>query len=182
MMCDLKRELATLALGTGAFAVRHLHRLGVSWETIAAMGEHHYSFGVGRISPIGNGLFEPSEDGRPQLILPVFEGGALVDLVAFATSDPFGWRLRTGNGWALGLEWGLDELVDQENVTLHASPLDWLRGDCQGLCLVDWTSPQVAQLLQISNINCADERLASLIGEAVARHNRLPTINIVGRK
>jgi hypothetical protein len=176
---NLKHELRDLALAVQPMAVQRLHRLGVSWPTIGQMGARHYSFGVSPVVALDDGLFALSDSGPSHLILPVYEDGELIDLCAFQSDKPHHWRLRVGAGWALGVEDGLADHYWAGRVNLFSSPLEWLRQDCDGLCVVDWTAPEVHQLRDIANINCSDAPLAAMLGKALAQPVLVPNITIM---
>ena len=173
---DLLSELRTFALATTGFAVRRLVALSISHLTIANMGLNHYSFGVGRCLDVEDGLFVPSDEGRVRLVLPVYDDGELVDLVAFSTDTPHDTRLRTGEGWALGLERGIEEHQWDKLLVLHSSPLDWMRAGCGGLCILDWDAPEIVQLMHFDEIHCEDRRLEPLLRKALTRPSRMPNI------
>ncbi len=174
---DVHSELRALALATTGLAVRRLVALGISHLTIANMGLHHYSFGVGSCLDVDDGLFVPSNEGRVRLVLPVYDEGELVDLVALSTDRPHDTRLRTGEGWALGLERGIDDHRWDELLVLNSSPLDWMRAGCSGLCILDWDAPEIIQLMHFDEIHCEDRRLEPLLRSALARPSRMPNIS-----
>lgn len=176
MSPDISRELRNLSLTASPLLLHRLKALGVPWPTIAHMGARHYFGGSARVIDADDGLYAPSNDGTPHLVLPVFEDGELVDLVAFTSEQPMAWLLRVGVGWSLGLIDGLERHSWQDEVRLWASPLDWLRADCDGLCILDWSAPEVSKLSRLPNIRCQDRPLAERLKEALRRPYRLPTI------
>jgi hypothetical protein len=64
----------------------------------------------------------------------------------------------------------------EDEVRLWASPLDWLRADCDGLCILDWSAPEVLELARLPSIRCQDKLLAERLREALSRPYRLPII------
>ena len=177
MRADIPCELRDLSLAAGPPLLQRLRQLGVEQQTIARMGDRHFFGGTHRAIDVGDGLYSPSEDGAPHLILPVFEDCELVDLVAFTSDKPLAWLLRLGVGWSLGLLDGFERHSWQDEVKLWASPLDWLRAGCDGLCILDWTAPEVLDLARLPNIRCQDKRLAMLLSEALSRPYQLPNIS-----
>jgi hypothetical protein len=158
-------------------AVRHSHlrqlvALGVSWPAIGELGRHHFGFGVTPAASAGDGLYSPGE-GELHLVLPVYEDGELIDLCAFRSCDPLGWSLRTGLGWALGLEGGFAPHSWADTVPLVESPLEWLRNGATGLCVIDWDAPEVSHLTDLPHIACSTPRLAVRLRYALARPQRL---------
>ena len=59
---------------------------------------------------------------------------------------------------------------------LWASPLDWLRADRNGLCILDWSAPEVLNLSRLRRIRCQDYILSEKLKEALSRPYRLPEI------
>ncbi|MCA1653678.1 MAG: hypothetical protein ABR588_05965 [Sphingomicrobium sp.] len=176
MTGGISRELRELSLAAHPLLLRRLQALGVPWSTIAHMGDRHFFGGTSRAIAIDDGLYAPSCDGAPHLILPVFEDGELVDLVAFTSEQPLAWLLRIGVGWSLGLLDGFERHSWEPEVRLWASPLDWLRAGCDGLCVLDWSAPEVINLASLPSIRCQDHNLADRLKEALSRPYRLPVI------
>ena len=73
------------------------------------------------------------EDGELAFILPVYSQGEIIDLLAF-TEDWF--LAQYGNGFCLGEdEWAAPCIFD-EPLVIHRHPLDWLRANCTGICIL----------------------------------------------
>jgi len=175
-LARIDQELRDLSLSATPTLLHHLKALGVPWATIAHMGDRHFFGGSARVIEIGEGLYVLSREGKQHLILPVFEDGKLVDLVAFTSEQPMAWLLRLGTAWSLGLQDGLERHICEQEGRLWASPLDWLRADRDGLCVVDWSAPEVLELARLPNIRCQDIRLAERFLSALSRPCRLPVI------
>lgn len=153
-----------------------LRSLGVSGATIADMGLTYWPFGVVKAETIGGGLYQPG-NGITHIVLPVLEGGDLIDLCAFRTTAPESWLLRRGNGWCLGYDYGVGSV---DPVQLHATPLGWLRAGGDGLCVLDWGARSVSYLDTIERVICADNETAQLLTNALRRPVRLPEIEVRG--
>jgi len=105
--------------------------------------------GVLRIATAGR-LWHPDPLGRPALIVPAWRGvppslytgetGApLVDLLAFRTCAPDTWFYRVAAPFVTLGEDLLQLAHHHERpVSVHRTPLDWLRADCRGVCLAEW--------------------------------------------
>jgi len=180
MTLSITRELRDLSLSATPTLLHRLKALGVPWATIAHMGDRHYFGGSARVIDIDDGLYAPSNEGAPHLIVPVFEHEELVDLVAFTSAKPMAWLLRLGTGWSLGLLDGLERHIWEQEVRLWASPLDWLRADRDGLCVLDWSAPEVLELARLPSISCQDIRLAERLRSALSHPCRLPVITYGG--
>ena len=110
-------------------------RLGISGQAIVATGAF---LATQRVRPIGDGMYEPDERGDEHLIIPVVEGGAIIDLLSFRPADPEHWFLRTGASAVLG-EYRIEraDWLD-EPLRLFPHPLAWLKAKCAGAVILDW--------------------------------------------
>lgn len=177
-MIGLSDEMFAAA---GRIRQAHLDRiraLGVAPRTIAMMGRNFPPIGVVDAKAENNGLFQPG-DGPSHMCQPVFQGGTLVDIVAWRTLQPDRWWLRTGNGWALHA----DDLLMVERWSaaaplLHASPLAWLRSEAVGSVILDWSAPEIAQLRNHRVIACSDRTVADTLDRALRATVRMPSIDI----
>lgn len=176
-MPDLAQELQGAALAVCETDLAHLRKLGLLSPGLAEIGRHIHPFGLMKIADADEGLFYPSPDGRRSLVLPVLEDGELVDLVAFSTTAPDNWKLRTGLGLALGLAEGWHHYWP-ETVRLHRNPLEWLRSGCDGLCCLDWSAPDIHRFNDLPSITVADEALGRQLAKALVRPVRLVKIHI----
>ncbi len=140
---DLGREW--LALPDAGLGDRQLlEQQGVTREAIHRAG----GLAVARISMVGR-LWMPEPTGTPAFILPVWDGPApsiysgvenpvLIDMIAWRPDDLACWWYRTGEGDALGID-NLDLAhIEGWPISLHRTPLDWLRAGCRGACLLDY--------------------------------------------
>ena len=174
---DLHKELADAGAATTLLHFRHLVALGVPRATLAAQRVDSWGWGVVNAIDVDDGLYAPG-DGPLHLVLPVWDGHDLIDLVAFRSGNPTGWRLRNGHGLALGLERGLERHHWEEEVELTTTPLDWLRNGADGLCIVDWDAPELHMLATLPRIVCPDQQCATQLRRALIRPQHLPQISI----
>jgi len=204
-MTDLLSELRAATYAVRQVHLDRLRTLGVSVTWLASAAYHQPfahlgfepsplpGFGVSLCEPIGNDLYLPGQ-GEPHLILPVIERGGLVDLCGFRASSPDKWMLRRGNGFALGLDRGLDPWLWYrpadlsakpakyqvgQPTTLYSDPLDWLRGQGEGICVLDWESPEIRQLDVLAEVTCSTPQLARLFRGALTRPIHTPKISIM---
>ena len=175
MTRHLEGELQAVGRATTTIHFKMLESLGVDRGFACDLWRNGYGFGVQHCRDAGGGFYEPDE-GPLHLILPVYEDGALVDLCAFRSANPDGWLLRTGNGWAQGLERGL-EPHSWEPALLWSTPLDWLRAGGRGLCVLDWGAGEVRLLRELPAIICQNPILESRLRSALSKPPRLPTIS-----
>lgn len=175
-MADLERELAEAGNAINQLHWRQLRGLGVRLLTAANLRVRgQAAWGVVNVSAGPDGLFVPG-DGPPHLLLPVIMDGALIDLVAFRSGSPSDWMLRTGLGWALGMDRGLEPYTWGDTPTVHETPLDWLKADCRGLSILDWSAPELHSLKGIARLACATDGLASTLRRHLTRDPNLPEI------
>jgi hypothetical protein len=174
---DLYKELEAAALAVTATDFAHLKRLGVMNQGVAHMGLFHHQLGVMTIAEGEEGLFYPDPDGKRALVVPVYEDWQLLDLVAFSTSNADDWLLRTGLGTALGLFDGWHHYWP-EVVKLHQSPLQWLQAGGEGLCVVDWSAPDIHRLNDLPSISVGSEALRQRLRNALLRPVRLLPITL----
>jgi hypothetical protein len=168
-------------LKAAAFGVRqtHLDRLRVLGVSIAWLADAPtYPFGAALCEADRSGRYQPG-DGTQHLIIPVVEDGELVDLCAFRSDNSGNWSLRTGNGWALGLGRGMEPFTWGLPVHVYSDPLDWLRGKGEGLCILDWGSPEIHRLDVLENVICSDAETEALLRQALTRPARVPSISVM---
>jgi len=151
--------------------------LGVSSGTIAELGARQAPFGVVSATACDDGLYVPGE-GPTHLVQPIIDGGEIIDLVAWRSLQPFRWWLRSGLGWALGQDnWTYRSAWDVgDPFAVHATPLDWLRAGCNGICIVDWSAPEVRELLTAEALRVGTPALGEALISTLSRPHRLPQI------
>ncbi len=153
---DLRREwLALPDAGRGDREL--LEQQGVTREAVHRAG----GLAVARIGTVGR-LWMPEPTGTPAFILPVWNGPApsiyqaverpmLTDMLAWRPNDPPCWWYHQGD---VDLVLGIDNLDLAHTagwpISLHRTPLDWLRAGCRGACLLDhceahWTAERLAE-------------------------------------
>lgn len=133
---DLMREIIAAQAHPTAGAL--LRPLGLDPEVSSVIG-------VAKVRPDGDGLYVPDVDGAvTAAIVPLMPDDELIDLVAVDIARPDRWRRRTGLGDLLG-ENNVFGLFD-EPLLVHPSPTEWLRSDCEGVAILEFT-PTVRGLL-----------------------------------
>jgi hypothetical protein len=129
---------------------------GVSFVEIDA---HHYA---------------PVTGGKPAIIVSLFEGGALVDLIATGLQTR-ATRTRAGIAAVLGQEW-IDRARETETtLRLFGDPIEWLRNGCRGAVVVDWRTARHA-LADVPGIACESEFLAAQVERAMRQPVSLPQL------
>lgn len=144
----LLQELASAPLTRGA--MQRLCEIDVPLAFVGALNAR------GRIGAAGVSL---SRDGgrydphgpTARLLVAVEEEGEVIDVAALASHDPDQWALRTGMGWCLGhMHWCEAQRAGIEGraatLRLFSTPIDWLRGHGQGICVLDWNAAALSHL------------------------------------
>ncbi len=130
---------------------KHLADARITFQAMLGAGD----LGVARIATTGR-LYTPSPTGFPVVILAIWspappsiytavENPVIIDLIALRLDQPETWWWRIGEP---GLVLGSDNLdlahVEGRPISLHRTPLDWLRAGCRGACLLDHCEAQWA--------------------------------------
>ncbi len=93
--------------------------------------------GMAPIEAHRGGLFDITDDGDLAVLLPVGEwdglNWVLDDIVAFYLDRPDRWWRRRGDADVLGTVNGFEI----EPRRLHKTPLDWLKSEGAGVCILD---------------------------------------------
>lgn len=146
---DLERELLEGAARMPFSAFQRLCAMGADRRFVAQLTGAG-DVGIAQVTLSASG-WEPTGPHR-RLLLAVRRDGELVDVAALASHARNEWALRTGMGWALGMD-----LVDdlhralaagrpRMRVRLHATPFDWLAAAGDGLCVLDWSQAALSEL------------------------------------
>jgi hypothetical protein len=118
--------------------------------------------------------YAPRAGGRPAIIVPVFDGGELVDLTATGL-ETRRTLTRLGVASVLGQD-AIDRAKDGETyVHLFADPIEWLRHRCGGAVVLDWSVARFA-LADLPAIACATEFLAARIDKELRQPTRVPPL------
>jgi hypothetical protein len=158
----------------------HFVAAGISHTAIYGSDGLYGDFGVARAQFDGD-LWEPATDGAGVFILGVNEhpDEGLIDIVAFKPSNPARWYLRLGNAVVLGLHNARLAVFKEEPVLVHATPLDWLRAECRGVVVLDWTADILSRL---EGYGClaADRDTGQRLERAFHRHINIPKVKVMG--
>jgi len=118
--------------------------------------------------------YEPAPDGRPAVIVPCFDGGELVDLVAVGLRART-CRTRTGVCTVLGRD-AIDDAKDCGGaVEILTDPIAWLQNGRRGACVVDWRAAR-HELADVPSIECTSQALADRIDRAMRKPVDVPQI------
>lgn len=174
-MNDLESEMEAAVHRVRQPHLNRLRALGVSGLFIAQLGMTQAPFGVVQAVIRDDGTYQPGGT-VPLLVQPVFDAtGDLVDIVGWRSADPSRWWLRTGLGWCLG---SLSPTWDNRNA-VHETPLDWLRAEGVGICVIDWDSDDVRWLGTCDRLIAANETVARLLWGKLTSPAPIPEIEIM---
>ena len=166
--------------------VEALRAIGVTSRGALATGLYVGRQHVTTLSGEPPALYEPDELGTEHLIVPVIEGGAVADLLAFRVEKPERWWLRNCLGAVLGqdvidkAEFFSDTECPESSLRVFRSPLSWLRHDCAGAVILDWRVA-ACRLAGIREVVAEDVGLGERIERAFFAP-RSPNIRVLIRK
>lgn len=177
MKIKLQEELDRACNNVRQQHLDHLPALGVKASVVAELGYNQAPFGVAKIQELSDGLYEPSSDGDPAMLMPVVERGGLVDIVAIQTARPERWLWRIGQGWALGLD-NIMPRWDDSPFPVYATPVEWLAHAGDGLCILDWSAPdlEIEQIRLREGLSASNQMLAARLRKLLSRPRWLPEI------
>lgn len=174
-MIDLEAEYAAAVAAVRQPHLDRLAELGVRAFTVARINLAYPAFGVmtGEIDRHGQFI---AGDGAVHIVQPVVEGEGLVDLVAWRSSNPQRWGMRTALGWLLNADTCFASRWDGHELHLHASPLAWLKADALGGVILDWDAPDIGWLRGFECVRCGDAVLAATLRRSLAKPQKTPLI------
>lgn len=105
--------------------------------------------GMAAIQTVGN-FYEPEPAGRPAIIMPIMDGGELVDLLAFDPRQPADFKVRLGACPLLGID---NTGLCLEPLHVWRTPLGYLQANLEGVVVL---SAKDARTL----LNCCDKLIA----------------------
>ncbi|WP_157812517.1 hypothetical protein [Novosphingobium kunmingense] len=189
---DMACELLSAAAAMPWAAVQMLQGMGADRHLIARLSGAG-DLGVARVELSGNGATWTPGGATQRLLIGVRDAdGELIDVAALASHCRDEWALRTGDGWALGLdmlaqaEQARDEAQAAASpakppravrLRLFADPFDWMGAGGAGLCVLDWGLPALTALRALGERVTltveagAQERLRQLLA-----HGGLPRV------
>ncbi|MCB4861126.1 hypothetical protein K7W03_16160 [Sphingobium sp. PNB] len=170
---DLEAEMAAAANSVRQAHIDRMIALGVPGASIAALGAMQPAFGISPAAVEPSYFYQPV-DGPTHVVMPVMDQGEMIDLIAWRSSNPARWFWRTGLGWALGTDWLLPRW-DNGPVKLYATPLEWLAGAGEGICVLDWSAPEIRDLAALEAIE-ADELIGRRLISVLSKPARMPRV------
>ena len=118
--------------------------------------------------------YQPISGGDSALIVPVFEDGRIIDLVACRISDRFT-ATRHGIARALGEDWIERAVLRKTRLRLHSDPVRWLVNGRYGAVVLDWS--QAGFLFDgLEGIVCDSPSLANRVHATTRRMTHPPRL------
>jgi hypothetical protein len=159
-MIDLYDELADAVTNLSQTRIYWLCSLGIPRQTILDLP---LMVGRTKAQTSPDGFYQPNDDGTDMVIVaegqpepPIWDG--IDDLIAFEPGDPGRWYRRRGHIQVLG---GHNFRRDRVfPLTIHETPLSYLRAGARGICIIDWRlDPET--LMSAGPIEVESARLAN---------------------
>ena len=165
---SLREELADAVTNLPPATIDRLRSFGIPESVI--LGEP-LMIGVAEAETSPSGLYEPNDDGESILVVaegcpaaPIWD--TLDDLIAFKPQEPGRWWRRCGEAKILGAYNVRSEPVFP--LTIHETPLSWLRSGARGICIVDWSfDPE--RLLYAGPLEVESDRLKARLERRIQK-------------
>jgi hypothetical protein len=137
----LEAEYEQAAWDAGPRTVRLLSSLGVPADVLYGRAVEFCTFGVARIGTYRRGFYDPSEGGQIAIVQPCASCPEpyfpeVIDLCAWFPSNPNKWWMRTGCAPVLALDALERAAFFDKPLTIHKTPLDYLRSGCVGTVIL----------------------------------------------
>lgn len=161
---------------------RHIDALlnyGVPPAKLAELGARQAPFGVALIKWNNDGLWWPTDDGVPRLVVPCYERGEVVDIVALHPKRPDEWLHRSGQAVILGADL-LTTCVKDRPLDVVSNPLDWIAKGGDAVCVLNWAAPyhELSPLRDWPELRVDSPVLARTVRQYLSRPHPIPTISL----
>jgi len=148
-LADLHTEMLNASARMPYSAMRRLWSMGADRRFTARL-RGAGDLGVTAVDVEGSTWAPGTRERR--LLVGVRCNGDLIDMVALSSTRRDEWALRTGLGWALGMDQierahaALASDHRHVKLRLHATPFDWMAAAGDGVCVLDWCAASLAEL------------------------------------
>jgi hypothetical protein len=106
----------------------------------------------------GSFSFSDSEDGVAVLLLQVWSGNDLLDVIAWQWGRPSPWWMLRRAATYLGHAELERRHLDGKPIRVVGTPQDWLRDGGHAICVLDWSAP-LSPLLRGQQVICTTSGL-----------------------
>jgi len=175
--------VADCARASSNVTTAHINRVraaGVEPEALARLGMRQLPFGALSIGTDDANRFWPDPDGFPAMIVPVYERGVMIDVIAFRTAEPARWWWRIGCAAMLGYDVLNASVWPGDRLRVVTTPLGWLAAAGEAVCLLDWSLPdhELSPMCDFAGLDCDTPFLASRLRKRLSQPRRVPPISI----
>lgn len=176
---NLHEEMSRAVFDIGQRHIDVLLGLGVPGVELAELGAVQMPFGVAMVATDSGGHWWPDDEGAPRLIVPCYERGEIVDLVALKPQAADVWWHRTGQATLLGADL-LATCVKDHPIDIVSTPIDWLAKGGKAICVLNWGAPyhELSSLRDWPEIRVDSVRLSNLVRQYLMRPNPIPKITL----
>lgn len=158
----------------------HVRSLGVSPEALAHLGQYQLPFGMLPIcTDDANRWWPDYDEGRPAMVIPVYERGDLIDMVALSTTAPTRWFWREGCAEMLGYD-VLNDVWPIGPLHVVTTPIGWIAAAGRAVCILDWCLPdhELSPMRDRERLVCDTPLLAARLRKHLSRPRKMPPISI----
>lgn len=173
-MFDLTVEFSN---AISAIEQRHRDRLVavVVPECIAQPTEGRHEWGVMKVRPEGQYHFIPDpEEGKEAFVSIAFYRGNIMDLIAWHPAAPANWRWRVGDTPILNIDAIEQKWPGDGPLKIYATPLDYLRGGCEGVVILDWNATSDIRRLALEDAICCPQAIIDRLDGILRKPVRMP--------
>lgn len=176
---NLNSEMEQAVADVGTRHIHHLLDLGVPRKNLALLGAQQAPFGVAMIKWNNEGIWWPDDNGVPRLLIPCYERGEIVDIVALKAAEPDVWFHRTGQAVILGAD-RLATCVKLGTLDVVSTPMDWLANPFKVVCVLNWAAAyhELSPLRDWPELRVDTVRLARAVGLYLERRHPIPKITL----
>lgn len=137
----LHAEYEQAAWDVGPRTVQLMKCLGVPPDVLYLQAKEYCTFGVARIETHKSGFYEPFDRGQIAIVqscarCPEPYSPDVIDLVAWLPGNPGQWWVRIGCAPVLDLDEIDRAAFFGTALTVHGTPLDYLRAGCTGTVIL----------------------------------------------
>jgi hypothetical protein len=176
---NLRAEMEQAVSDVGQRHINALLNYGIPAAALAELGSRQAPFGVGLIKRAESGVWWPDDGGVPRLIVPCYERGEIVDLIALHPNRPDDWWHRTGQAVVLGAD-TLATCVKDRPLEVVSNPLDWMAKAGDAVCVLNWAASyhELSPLRDWPELRVDSAVLARTVRQYLSRPHSIPAISL----
>ena len=180
---NLPEEMQQAVSDVGQRHIDAVLSYGVPPAALAELGERQAPFGVALIQRNIDGIWWPTDGGAPRLIVPCYERGEIIDLIALHPNKPDEWWHRNGLAAILGADL-LATCVKDRPLDVVSNPLDWIAKGGNAVCVLNWAAPyhELSPLRDWPELRVDSPVLARTVRQYLSRPHPIPTITLIQKE